>query len=680
MSQSKFICLSMIVKNEEKIITRFLKYVYPIVDFYYICDTGSTDTTKEMIQKYSLETNIKIQIDSHPFQNFGYNRQYAIKKTKQYLQQNFPHISLTNIYLLFLDTDMELKISSTFQKENLDQEVYLLKQTHNHIFSYYNIRLVRSDINIQCKGVTHEYYDTQNKPTSKMTDLWIMDHGDGGCKQDKTIRDIRLLLKGIQDEPFNSRYYFYLGNSFFDNKQYEKAMACFRKRIYMKGWNEEIWYSYYKIGHCFRCLHRIDDAIKTWYLCFSKDPLRLEPIYYIIQLYRYHKRFESAYKFYLMGKHLSYPKHHILFIEDFVYTYIHLEFLLIYNHLSEKIQKTYSHTKISNLFESYLDTRNSHLYIHKLYQEYIPNMMSLSKCAKQKINLDFKSIQIPNFTCSSSSFVQYKSYYYMNVRYVNYTIDKKTQRYIITHSKKHIITKNICLVLDLDFKLIDFFEMKIEKMKSKYQTDDCTIYGIEDIRLYKEEDKILFTGNIQLKPNIIRVCYGEYIVSTKKMIIKHIFHSPNHNSCEKNWIYIPKQLNPYNKRLFIYIHNQSHLLQINSFDKSSIFSKCSKIKTNHKFNNMSVRGSSPGFKFDSKFWFVVHTVIMKNNKRHYIHCIYVYNSSLEYIQRSKWFTFENQEIEYCLGFQVTINNFIFSYSTWDSTNKMIQIDKKYLFM
>ena len=46
------IALNMIVKNESKIIIRLLESVLPIVDSYCICDTGSTDDTKEIIKNF----------------------------------------------------------------------------------------------------------------------------------------------------------------------------------------------------------------------------------------------------------------------------------------------------------------------------------------------------------------------------------------------------------------------------------------------------------------------------------------------------------------------------------------------------------------------------------------------------------------------------------------------------
>ena len=43
--------LCMIVKNEEKVLPRILKPMKEIVDKILICDTGSTDRTKEIIRE-----------------------------------------------------------------------------------------------------------------------------------------------------------------------------------------------------------------------------------------------------------------------------------------------------------------------------------------------------------------------------------------------------------------------------------------------------------------------------------------------------------------------------------------------------------------------------------------------------------------------------------------------------
>ena len=67
MSKLPTICLNMIVKNESRVIGRLLESVVPLIDSYCICDTGSTDNTKEIITNFFNEHNIKGKIVEEPF-------------------------------------------------------------------------------------------------------------------------------------------------------------------------------------------------------------------------------------------------------------------------------------------------------------------------------------------------------------------------------------------------------------------------------------------------------------------------------------------------------------------------------------------------------------------------------------------------------------------------------------
>ena len=48
----------MIVKNEAKIITKGLNSVVNYLDYWIICDTGSTDGTQKVIKEYFGEKKI----------------------------------------------------------------------------------------------------------------------------------------------------------------------------------------------------------------------------------------------------------------------------------------------------------------------------------------------------------------------------------------------------------------------------------------------------------------------------------------------------------------------------------------------------------------------------------------------------------------------------------------------
>ncbi len=55
--------------------------------------------------------------------------------------------------------------------------------------------------------------------------------GDGGCKSNKFTRDIKLLLKEIQHKPNDPRAHFYLANSYFDSRQFTKAIDVYKNEL-----------------------------------------------------------------------------------------------------------------------------------------------------------------------------------------------------------------------------------------------------------------------------------------------------------------------------------------------------------------------------------------------------------------------------------------------------------------
>jgi len=94
------------------------------------------------------------------------------------------------------------------------------------------------------------------------------------------------LKNGILEEPENVRYHFYLANSYYHIEDYNEAILMYQKRIKLGGWKEEVWYSYYRIGLCYKSMNRFADALSYWLEGYDYYPERLEGIYEIIKHYR----------------------------------------------------------------------------------------------------------------------------------------------------------------------------------------------------------------------------------------------------------------------------------------------------------------------------------------------------------------------------------------------------------
>jgi hypothetical protein len=273
------ICINMIVKNESRVITRMFDALIDIIDCYCICDTGSTDNTVEIITDYFLLKGIPGKIVYEPFKNFAHNRNVALSNCKG-----------MSDYVLLLDADMILNISETFLKTDLKEDFYYLFQG-NESFYYQNIRIVRNNGLFSYSGVTHEHINIPPRSVGGTVFdkkvIFINDIGDGGAKSDKFERDIRLLEQGLINEPNNTRYVFYLGNSYRDNHDDDKAIATYKKQLNMNAWIQEKYCACISIGNIY--YHKKNDkvnAAKYWLKSSEYDNERIEGIVKTMDYYR----------------------------------------------------------------------------------------------------------------------------------------------------------------------------------------------------------------------------------------------------------------------------------------------------------------------------------------------------------------------------------------------------------
>jgi len=623
--------LNMIVKNESKNIIRLLESVYTILDTYCICDTGSSDNTIELIQQFFASKNITGKIVEEPFQNFEYNRTFALQQC----------VGMSD-YVILIDADMILRIGS-FTKSELKYDCLFLFQG-NEDFYYKNARIVRN-AGYSYSGVTHEYLNLPDGHTSHCltkNELFILDIGDGGSKANKFERDIELLTNGIKDDPTNVRYHFYLANSYNDSGNKEKAIEYYKKRAEMGGWYQEVWMSHYRLGTIYES-SLPELAIFHWLQCLQIIPNRLENLYEIIKYYRVHSKHKIALYFYKMAKSIleslpSDEKDNFLFLKNDVYTYkLDYEYSIIACYLgvhsiNDSLVQVLNHTNDESIFRNTLS--NMKFYKDKLVPDKVVNISN---------TFIYNDI---TFNSSSCSILPIDDGYRMNVRYVNYYIESNGS---YKNCDKNIITLNKRLLLDSNFHIL-----REELIPTTFE--DRRYIGIEDVKLFK--DKFIGTG--YHKNNTLGLSYGTYNDFSYNEL-KCEFS----NGCEKNWCF-------YDDDRIVYKWYPLTLCKLNG----TTLEKDQEKNMPKLFKHM--RGSTNGFNYNNEIWFVTH-IVSYETPRHYYHAIVVFDTDMNLLRYSAPFKFEGESIEYCLGIVVEDERVVLTYSTWDRTSKIAIYNKNYIF-
>jgi len=652
------LCLSMIIKNESKIITRLFDTVIGIIDSYCICDTGSTDDTIQIIEDYFANKNIPGKIILEPFKNFCHNRNVVLQECYG-----------MSDYILLLDADMVLEVNN-FNKEILNNYDFCnILQGHEN-FYYQNTRIVKNDKRYKYIGVTHEYIDHPNSAKNMLFDknvLFIRDISDGGCKQNKFERDIQLLKEGIQEEPQNGRYYFYLANSYFDTNQCEIAIETYKKRIELGGWIEEIWYSYYRIGLSYSNMNKMPEAIYFWLQGYNAYPCRLENIYEIIKHYRLIGQHKLCKLYYDIAKNnllLNTDRKHHLFLKNDVYTcLIYYEYTIFSSYLGVK---NIDDEIVICLNQCNKSDKNCLLSNMKFYKTILTQ--------KQKVVLDDNINMMINdenihLVSSSSCLIQDndngENGYKMNKRYVNYTINKQNGGYTINSNERQIITINKFIKMNKQFNVIAEEIFNVHYDNRRY-------IGVEDIKIFhdKNTDTVNFIGtgfHLNDKIGIVNGDYNYY--KNNDLLPIELTQNFNNTDCEKNWVFVD-----YNNSTHI-IYNWRPL----TICKENTTTHCIDIVERKEMPSFFslVRGSTCGFKYKSEIWFVTH-IVSYEQPRHYYHAIIIFDGSMNLLRYSAPFKFEGEPIEYCLSILVEDEQVLMNYSTWDETTRIGIYDKRYI--
>lgn len=300
------LCLSMIVRNERANLVRCLDSVAGHIGCWMIGDSGSTDGSAAFIRGYFARLGLPGELFSLPAGSF--------EQAQEAAQQRACASRLPFDYLLLTDADLELIVEDPDFRTRLEAPCYDLAQ-HSGV-SYSNARLIRRD------AAARHYRSPAPLPgdAPQAPGIRCQDHATGPDRVRKRARDIRLLLRGVEQAPHNPRHWFCLAQALQDAGFTAEAAKTFAKRANMGGWDEETWQARLQEARCLLALNDETGFLRAALAAYNLRPQRAEPMYDLARYYREHGMSNACVLYAEAGLAMDRPGGDARFVDDFIYT------------------------------------------------------------------------------------------------------------------------------------------------------------------------------------------------------------------------------------------------------------------------------------------------------------------------------------------------------------------------
>ncbi len=254
----------------------------PFVDAVFICDTGSSDDTIEKAR--ILHMARPFSSASCEWRDFAFNRTEAIRLAKIEIEKY--GWSLESTWLLLLDADQELKPLKPYSDPDLvesltSHDIVQLKQIGGNE-DWTTPRSIRASVNCKYVRRTHEYLDHDQAEKTSCQNFELVEHSDGGCRDDKFTRDERLLRMDLADMPDDSRTLFYLARTLRDLGRVSESRELYRRRVLVGGWDEERWMAQLQLGRCYMTEGAVLRGREELWRAFGMRPWRAEPLFDLV--------------------------------------------------------------------------------------------------------------------------------------------------------------------------------------------------------------------------------------------------------------------------------------------------------------------------------------------------------------------------------------------------------------
>ncbi|CUX48838.1 SPBc2 prophage-derived glycosyltransferase SunS [Clostridium sp. C105KSO13] len=261
------ISLCMIVKDEENVLDRCLSSVADLVDEIIIVDTGSTDKTKQIAEKFT-----------HKIFNFQWIDDFSAAR-------NFAFEKAEMDYILWLDADDIIiredqeKFMALKKELTLETDVVMMHynvgfdENGKVTFSYFRERLVKRSNKFKWVEPVHECLQ-----------FWgNIVHADVGIthaklEESRSDRNLKIYEKLLKDgKELSARGTYYYARELKDHKRYEDAILMFTKFLDSGlGWMEDNIVACSELAKCYQITENPQKVLQSMFRGFWYDSPRGE--------------------------------------------------------------------------------------------------------------------------------------------------------------------------------------------------------------------------------------------------------------------------------------------------------------------------------------------------------------------------------------------------------------------
>ncbi len=295
------VCLAMICKNESKLIRDTLKHIKPYITHWSIMDTGSTDGTQDIIREEMA--GLPGTLHHRPWKNYGESRTECLDLAKKSGAE----------YLFILDAD---EVVSGSMPELRDDAAYWVRIQFGPTMHYMRPNVIPAKYPWKYVGVTHEYLYSPVELKQEKTQLVLNTNLERANKsRERCLEDAVLLEEALKTEPNNTRYVFYLAQSYKDAGELYKALEFYNVRAGMGGWLEEVWYSLFTAARLMVALNYTEiDVTEAYVQAHECNPTRAEALGELAHYLQVRGKRTLAYVFSTTAKDVG-PTDQTLFVD-----------------------------------------------------------------------------------------------------------------------------------------------------------------------------------------------------------------------------------------------------------------------------------------------------------------------------------------------------------------------------